>query len=60
MTCSVQVHPFAVAGQRERWPEMNEHTVRWLTPARAARAVDEADLAALIVGFGDAMSAGPA
>ena len=51
VACSVRVYPFAVAGQRERWPEMDEREARWFTPEAAASVVAEPDLAALILLF---------
>ena len=56
VTCSVRVYPFAVAGQRARWPEMGERQARWFTPETAAQAVDEPELAALIRQLADGLS----
>jgi len=58
VTCTVDVFLFEVRQQRKRWPEQGEREGRWFTPADAAGAVDEPDLAALIRGL-DAIVARP-
>ena len=44
----VDVFAFAVAGLDDDYPEAGRRTRRWMTPAEAAEAVDEDDLAALL------------
>ena len=57
VVCLVRVYPFAVAGQREEWPERDEREARWFSVAQAAQAVHEPGLAALILCFGDKVPA---
>lgn len=47
----VDVFPFSVTSQADEWPEMEERETRWFTLAESAAAVDEAELAALILSF---------
>ena len=47
----VSVFPLEVLIQLGAWPEAHQRDRRWMTPAEAADAVDEPDLAALIRGF---------
>lgn len=49
--CVVSVFPLEVLIQLGAWPEAHQRDRRWMTPAEAADAVDEPDLAALIRGF---------
>jgi 8-oxo-dGTP pyrophosphatase MutT (NUDIX family) len=49
--CVVQVYPLAVDRQKKRWPEQGQRTVGWFTPAEAAAAVSEPELAKLIEAF---------
>lgn len=53
MPCRVDVFPMHVSNQLASWPERHERETRWFTPADAAAAVAEPDLAALIRGFAD-------
>lgn len=47
--CSVQVFAMKVERQRKSWPERKERRTRWFPLQEAADAVDEAELAALIL-----------
>ncbi len=46
--CEVHVYPLAVERQHARWREQGQRTRRWFTPADAADAVQEPELAALL------------
>ncbi|WP_210207707.1 NUDIX hydrolase [Rhodoplanes elegans] len=46
--CKVEVFPLAVTGQRKRWPEKGQRTLRWFTLPEAARAVQEPGLRKLL------------
>lgn len=48
----VEVFPFAVTEELDRWKEQHQRDRRWFTMAEAAEAVDEPDLRALIRSFG--------
>lgn len=48
----VEVFPFAVTTELERWKEQHQRERRWFTLSEAAEAVEEADLRALIRSFG--------
>lgn len=48
----VDVFPLAVTEELRTWDEQHERERRWFSPAEAADAVDEPDLAALIREFG--------
>ena len=43
------LYPLRVVVLRDDWPEKGQRERRWFTPAEAAEAVQEADLAALIL-----------
>lgn len=49
--CHVTVYPLEVLIQLGAFPEMGQRIQKWMTPADAANAVDEAELAELIRGF---------
>nr|WP_243450930.1 DUF47 family protein [Sphingosinicella sp. CPCC 101087] len=49
----VTVYPLNVTRQHHSWPERHERTSRWFEPARAAFAVDEPELKALILDFSE-------
>ncbi len=49
--CRVDVFPLRVDQQRRRWPEFDQRETAWFTAADAASAVNEPDLAALILRF---------
>ena len=49
--CVVSVYPLEVLIQLGAWPEAHQRERRWMTPAEAAEAVHEPDLAALIRDF---------
>jgi 8-oxo-dGTP pyrophosphatase MutT (NUDIX family) len=42
--CQVEVFALEVKGQRKRWPEKGQRSLRWFDPAEAAEAVDESEL----------------
>jgi 8-oxo-dGTP pyrophosphatase MutT (NUDIX family) len=46
------LYPLEVVVLREDWPEKGQRDRRWFSPAEAAEAVQEPDLAALILKFG--------
>jgi len=49
--CVVSVYPLQVLIQLGAWPEDHQRQRRWMTPQAAAAAVNEPDLAALIIEF---------
>ena len=49
--CVVSVYPLKVRIQLGDWPEAAERERRWMTPADAAEAVVEADLAEMLLTF---------
>ena len=49
--CVVSVYPLQVLIQLGAWPEDHQRQRRWMTPQAAAAAVNEPDLAALILEF---------
>jgi 8-oxo-dGTP pyrophosphatase MutT (NUDIX family) len=51
LDCLVQVYPLEVLRQRAEWPEKAERTSRWFSLEEAAAAVQEPELAALIMAF---------
>lgn len=51
--CDVRVFPLEVLQERERWPEMGQRERRWFTVEGAAAAVDEPELAELILDFAE-------
>jgi uncharacterized protein len=53
----VTVYPLQVTRQHYSWPERHQRTIRWFEPNKAAMAVDEPELRALILRF-DPESAG--
>ena len=46
--CRVTVYPMVVEKLRRRWKERKERTRRWFSPRKAARLVEEPELAALL------------
>jgi 8-oxo-dGTP pyrophosphatase MutT (NUDIX family) len=50
--CQVLVFPLEVSRIADKWPEKKRRTRQWFTPAAAAKAVQEPDLAELIAEFG--------
>jgi 8-oxo-dGTP pyrophosphatase MutT (NUDIX family) len=58
LPCTVTVYRLAVQRRTKSFPEAGKRRVRWLRPAKAARLVDEPQLAALLAGF--AVDGGPA
>jgi 8-oxo-dGTP pyrophosphatase MutT (NUDIX family) len=51
VTCDVRVFPLEVKRQQKHWPEKGEREFRWFSPARAANAVKEPALRAIIRNF---------
>lgn len=49
--CVVRVFPLEVSEQLKKYPETGQRRIRWFAPEKAARKVDEADLARLIREF---------
>jgi 8-oxo-dGTP pyrophosphatase MutT (NUDIX family) len=49
----VTVYPLKVLRQHQSWPERHERSSRWFDPVRAAAAVDEPELKALILAFAE-------
>jgi 8-oxo-dGTP pyrophosphatase MutT (NUDIX family) len=49
--CRVVVFPLQVEQQLDEWPEMQQRSRKWLSPAEAASRVREPDLAGLILAF---------
>ena len=47
--CRVEVFPLRVERLLDDWPERGQRERRWFTPARAAAAVQEGELAALLL-----------
>jgi 8-oxo-dGTP pyrophosphatase MutT (NUDIX family) len=50
--CEVLVFPLEVDGVSEKWKEKRQRTRKWVTPAEAARMINEPDLCKLIAAFG--------
>lgn len=48
---AADVYALEVVRERDDWPERSERTRSWFTPQEAAAAVQEEDLAALILDF---------
>ena len=48
----VEVYALKVTRQLPNWPEQGERDVRWMSPADAARLVDEPGLTTLLGAFG--------
>ncbi len=49
--CRVDVFPLRVVRQRKDWPEKHQRNTKWFSASKAARLVDESELAKLIKGF---------
>lgn len=49
--CVVRVYPLEVAERLKKYPETGQRRIKWFTPAKAARKVDEPDLARIIRDF---------
>jgi 8-oxo-dGTP pyrophosphatase MutT (NUDIX family) len=49
--CQVRVFPLQVLREHETWPEMTQRERRWFSPEAAAAAVDEPELAEMILEF---------
>ena len=48
----VNLYPLLVTRQAEAWPERGQRTLRWFSPEEAAEAVEEPELAVIIMSFG--------
>jgi hypothetical protein len=57
LMCRVEVFPLRVLRQRKKWPEMGQRVTQWFPYVEAAEEVAEAELKALILGFGRTLSA---
>ncbi len=55
VTCTVQLFPLEVERVSTRFPEARERTLRWMKPGKAARSVEEPELARLLRRFGARM-----
>jgi 8-oxo-dGTP pyrophosphatase MutT (NUDIX family) len=53
IVCQVLVFPLEVKRQQKNWPEKGRREIQWLPPAKAATAVQEARLRAIIRKFGE-------
>lgn len=49
--CVVRVFPLEVSEQLKTYPETGQRRIKWFSPARAARRVDEPDLARILREF---------
>lgn len=49
LTCRVEVFPFGVMRELERWPERHQRRRHWFAAREAARLVDEDELRSLIL-----------
>ncbi|MBB6354580.1 NUDIX hydrolase [Aminobacter aganoensis] len=54
VACEVLVYPLEVRKVAEKWKERRQRTRKWVSPAEAARMVNEPDLCRLISSFGAA------
>ena len=48
VVCDVKVFPLKVERQEERWPEMGERQLKWLSRTKAAKTVEDSGLGTLI------------
>jgi 8-oxo-dGTP pyrophosphatase MutT (NUDIX family) len=55
--CLVRVYPMKVREMLKQYPESGQRRVKWFSPKKAARKVDEPDLSKLIRKFGEALGA---
>lgn len=53
ITCVVQVFPLEVEERKKKFPERGARRAKWMRPRKAARRVQEPELARLIRKFGD-------
>jgi 8-oxo-dGTP pyrophosphatase MutT (NUDIX family) len=58
LTCEVRVYAMAIHHQLPDWPERAERETRWFAPAAAAAAVDDQDLASLLLGLPETVRRG--
>lgn len=59
VTCQVAVYPLLVESNRLKWPEKKERRLSWVVPRRAAKRVQEAELAELILALPSWLEGGP-
>ena len=52
VTAEVHLFPLEVTDELDEWPERHQRQRRWFDPAAAAELVDEPELKALILAFG--------
>jgi 8-oxo-dGTP pyrophosphatase MutT (NUDIX family) len=52
VTCRVDVFPLLAVKQKKSWPEKNQRAAHWFPAAIAAEQVDEPELRAIILAFG--------
>lgn len=50
--CETQVYPIAVTEMTDAFPEAGRRTRKWVTPAKAAKMVDDQGLSQLLLSFG--------
>jgi 8-oxo-dGTP pyrophosphatase MutT (NUDIX family) len=55
--CEVRVFPLLVTRQSEVWPEVEQRTVQWVEPGRAASLIKEPELKKLIAAFAKRIAA---
>jgi 8-oxo-dGTP pyrophosphatase MutT (NUDIX family) len=55
---TILVHPLEVRRVLARWPEKDQRERRWLTPAKAAKLVDNPQLRQILLGFAAAKNGG--
>lgn len=51
--CEVHVYPLEVSSETAKWPEKDIRVRNWVSPKKAAKMVEEPDLAELIIAFSD-------
>lgn len=54
--CEVTVYPLKVERQRPSWPERDQRSTSWFAPGEAAKLVDEAGLAMILLGVADKLA----
>jgi predicted phosphate transport protein (TIGR00153 family) len=53
----VNLYPLRVTRQADAWPERDQRALRWFSPAEAAEAVEEPELAVIILSFSEGKEA---
>lgn len=56
LECRVEVFPLRFLRQRKKWPEKKQRATQWFHFAVAAELVDESELRALILNFGQSLA----